>query len=115
MPALGWVMPDGGRQPALSEVEGADGGGETPDDRSVPSGAGWVVLEVADTGVGIPEEVRGRIFEPFFTTKGAQGSGLGLAMVRKVVRAHGGELLTTGREIQGSPQLQITVVSRDST
>jgi signal transduction histidine kinase/CheY-like chemotaxis protein len=49
-----------------------------------------VVLDVADTGAGIPEHVQGRIFEPFFTTKGAQGSGLGLPMVRKVIEAHGG-------------------------
>jgi signal transduction histidine kinase/CheY-like chemotaxis protein len=51
-----------------------------------------VVLEVADTGAGIPEEVQARIFQPFFTTKGAQGSGLGLPMVRKVVEAHGGAI-----------------------
>src|SRR5688500_6889559 len=41
-------------------------------------------LSVADTGVGIPPDLRARIFDAFFTTKGAQGSGLGLAMVRKV-------------------------------
>jgi CheY-like chemotaxis protein len=45
---------------------------------------------VADTGTGIPEEIHRRIFEPVFTTKGVRGSGLGLAMVRKVVEAHGG-------------------------
>jgi signal transduction histidine kinase len=52
------------------------------------------LLEVEDTGAGIPEEVRHRIFEPFFTTK-ASGTGLGLAVVRRIVDGHGGEIAVT--------------------
>jgi signal transduction histidine kinase len=48
-----------------------------------------VVVEVADSGPGIPPELSDRIFNPFFTTK-PQGSGLGLAIVRKIVDAHDG-------------------------
>jgi two-component system, NtrC family, sensor histidine kinase AtoS len=50
-----------------------------------------VLVEIADDGPGIPEDVAQKVFEPFFTTK-AQGSGLGLAIVRKIVDAHDGRL-----------------------
>jgi len=49
------------------------------------------LLEIEDSGAGIPEEVRHRIFEPFFTTK-ASGTGLGLAVVKRIVDGHGGEI-----------------------
>lgn len=51
-----------------------------------------VVLEVADTGVGMDEETRKRCLEPFFSTKGQRGTGLGLAMVYGVVQRHEGSI-----------------------
>jgi signal transduction histidine kinase len=52
-----------------------------------------VLVEVFDTGPGVPLELRDRIFEPFFTTKKqGEGTGLGLDMVQKIVHRHHGDL-----------------------
>jgi two-component system, NtrC family, nitrogen regulation sensor histidine kinase NtrY len=60
-----------------------------------------VVLEVADEGSGIPDEVLPRIFEPQFSTR-STGSGLGLAIVRRLVRSWGGEITVRSREGVGT-------------
>ncbi|MGE0866981.1 MAG: nitrogen regulation protein NR(II) [Kofleriaceae bacterium] len=52
---------------------------------------GKLVIEVSDHGPGVPEADRERVFEPFFTGK-TQGTGLGLAVARRVVELHGGTL-----------------------
>lgn len=54
-------------------------------------GADGVWVSVADTGGGIPQEQINRIFEPFYTTK-KKGSGLGLMIVQRILRAHGGRI-----------------------
>ncbi len=51
-----------------------------------------LIIRVIDNGPGIDEEIREKIFEPFYTRR-AQGTGLGLAVVRAVVEAHGGEVV----------------------
>ncbi|WP_338663196.1 ATP-binding protein [Pararoseomonas sp. SCSIO 73927] len=58
----------------------------------------WTVLEVTDTGRGIPPEILPRIVEPFFTTRAAEGgTGLGLATVHGIVRQSGGALRIESR------------------
>ena len=52
-----------------------------------------MIVRVIDNGSGIPEHIRERIFDPFFTTKPmGQGTGLGLDIVRRLVRHNDGEI-----------------------
>ena len=59
--------------------------------RSALAPDGSALIEIADGGPGIPPEVLEKIFTPFFTTK-ARGTGLGLAVVRKVMDRHRGRV-----------------------
>ncbi len=56
-----------------------------------PPSAEAITITIDDTGVGIPEEARASIFDPFFTTK-QRGTGLGLAVTRDIIEAHGGSI-----------------------
>jgi signal transduction histidine kinase len=67
-----------------------DSGPRRVDIRSYVRNGRWICVEVADTGRGIPPEIRDRIFRPLFTTKGARGTGLGLAITQKIVLELGG-------------------------
>jgi two-component system sensor histidine kinase FlrB len=78
------AMGEGGTLTLRSEVEGP-----------------WVEIIVEDTGPGIDEATRARIFEPFYTTR-ANGTGLGLAVVQAVARAHQGELWLESSPGEGS-------------
>ncbi len=90
------AMPQGGvlRLHTRLEKAGATAGSEP-----------CLVLEVADTGVGMDEETRRRCLEPFFTTKGSQGTGLGLAMVYSAVQGHGGTI-----DLRSAPGVGTTFV-----
>ena len=65
------------------------------------SGADGVWISIADTGCGIPQDQLNRIFEPFFTTK-KKGSGLGLMIVQRIVREHGGLIKLESHVGQGT-------------
>jgi two-component system, sporulation sensor kinase E len=64
-------------------------------------GSDGVWVSIADTGGGIPQEQIARIFEPFYTTK-KKGTGLGLMIVQRIVRAHGGKIEVESRVGQGT-------------
>ena len=75
----------------------------------VLSGNGKLALSVAirDNGPGLsPEEAR-RIFEPFFTTK-SKGTGLGMAITRRIVEAHGGDI-SVGPDSQHGAEIILTL------
>ncbi|MFC0282933.1 cell cycle histidine kinase CckA [Camelimonas abortus] len=85
------AMPDGGRLSIrTSNVSAAE---SRRYDESMPA-ADYVMIEVADTGVGMPPEVLSQIFEPFFTTKEVgKGTGLGLSTVYGIVKQTDGYIL----------------------
>ncbi len=61
------------------------------------------IIQIDDSGPGVPADVRDRIFEPFFTTKPVgSGTGLGLAIAYSVVRAHGGEIVIEDSTLGGA-------------
>jgi len=63
----------------------------------------FVKISIADTGIGIPDEVRKHIFEPFFTTKGlGKGTGLGLATVYGIIKNHNGHVFCESEPGRGS-------------
>jgi len=64
-------------------------------------GSTVALVEVQDSGVGIPEEIRARLFEPFFTSK-PTGTGLGLAISAHIVTQHGGQIEVESTAGQGS-------------
>jgi PAS domain S-box-containing protein len=85
------AMPSGGRLVIETFNATVDAGDEVSD--AGMAAGDYVVLSVADTGHGMPPEVRARAFEPFFTTKGAgKGSGLGLATIYGFARQSGGNV-----------------------
>ena len=83
MTGTGWTVVQGTEpQPFSVEVIGVIKEGIAP-------GRDMIVIEVSDTGPGIPSEVLSRLFQPFFTTKGSTGTGLGLSISRNIVRRLG--------------------------
>jgi len=70
-------------------------------DISCRADAGFVSIEIADNGCGVPQAHRDQVFVPFFTTK-VGGSGIGLNLARQVALAHGGQLVFRANEPRGS-------------
>ncbi|MFZ5495896.1 MAG: PAS domain S-box protein [Verrucomicrobiota bacterium] len=95
------AMPDGGKLALRLDNVTLDSvyAGMSADARPGP----YVLLEVSDTGCGIPPEIRDRIFEPFFTTKDVgKGTGLGLSTTLAIVKSHGGFITVDSQPGKGS-------------
>jgi two-component system nitrogen regulation sensor histidine kinase NtrY len=78
------AMEEGGDLNVTAEVDGAD-----------------LVLEVTDTGIGLPTEDTGKLVQPFFSTKG-RGSGMGLGLVHRIISDHGGTLEIGAQKPRGT-------------
>jgi len=85
---------------ALDAVESA----ETPrvTVSTVLADSDWAEIHIADNGTGIAPEKLADIFRPFVSTKGSRGTGLGLAVSRKILREHGGDITVRSQPGQGS-------------
>lgn len=68
---------------------------------TMSNGKRWARVDVLDTGPGVPPELATKIFQPFFTTK-ATGTGLGLAVVKRIMEAHHGEITVESRAGEGT-------------
>ena len=82
-----------------NSLDAMPGGGELAIKTFVEEDSNQVVVEIADTGCGMTEEVRVHIFDPLYTTKErGHGTGLGLVIVNQLMREHGGQI-----EVQSAP------------
>ena len=89
------ALPQGGTITLRTRHEGEQG-------TSGSAGAGQLILEVADDGLGMDEATRHRCLEPYFTTKGERGTGLGLSMVYGTVQRLGGRIAIDSQPGQGT-------------
>jgi two-component system, sporulation sensor kinase E len=96
------AMPHGGRVDVTTRA--------TPDERAPDS----VTIEIADTGVGIPESDLRKVFRPLFSTK-ARGAGLGLSFCRQAVEEHGGEIRLNSRGNGHGTVVVVTLPVRQTT
>jgi signal transduction histidine kinase len=75
---------------------------------------GVCMIEVRDTGAGIPASILPKIFDPFFSTKGeGEGTGLGLSVSLGIVERHGGRILVDSEVAKGTVFTLCLPVSRD--
>jgi len=101
------AMPDGGSLTIHAALHGV-----TPEDLTsfcsgpdlFKTGDQAVLVEIRDTGIGIPEDKVGQLFDPFFTTKPVGvGTGLGLSVTRKIIELHHAAIVIRNRtDAQGA-------------
>lgn len=88
---------------AVQALPVGDASGHQIDVRTATDGEGWAIIEVGDTGPGIPPHLRSRIFEPFVTTKPrGEGTGLGLSICHNIVTSLGGRITVHPRSPHGT-------------
>ena len=83
-------------------IDATPGGGTVTVKVDLPEDGQSLEISVSDTGAGIPPEARDKVFDLMFSTKGAKGTGLGLAVTRKIVGEHGGTVTFTTEVNEGT-------------
>lgn len=73
-----------------------------------------IYVEIADTGHGIPDEIKDKVFDPFFTTKGVGGAGQGLSAARKTILEHGGSITFESTNSGTTFQICLPLVQSES-
>ena len=73
-----------------------------------------VIINISDTGEGIPEETLDKVFTPFFSTK-AGGLGLGLPIVQRIIDSHNGKLICKSKVGEGTVFKIILPIERGTT
>ena len=86
---------------AIEATKGTEGG-EVTLETGMRDDDAQVAIRVRDNGCGMPPEVCGRIFEPLFSTKGNKGTGLGLAVTKKIVEEHEGLITVSSSPGEGT-------------
>jgi signal transduction histidine kinase len=80
----------------VNAQDAMSGGGcltiKTHYNKSTRGAYGQISIVIADTGIGIPREIRGTVFDPFVSSKGEKGTGLGLWIVKGIVESHSGRI-----------------------
>jgi CheY-like chemotaxis protein len=75
----------------------------------------YVWVKIADTGIGMTEEVLERIFDPFFTTKGVEGTGLGMSVAYGIIKRHSGRISVESQPDEGTTiTVMLPAADRDS-
>jgi len=85
----------------LNAVDAMPNGGVLTIKTFYKTGTNSIIIEIADTGKGIPEEMIGKMFQPFFTTK-TKGTGMGLAISRRIIEEHGGSIGVESKQGKGT-------------
>lgn len=87
----------------INASQAIDGEGEISLSAYIDRAAEEAVIEIADTGTGIPEEIKDRLFDPFYTTKEeGQGTGLGLSIAYGIIQKHNGEIVVESEVGRGA-------------
>jgi PAS domain S-box-containing protein len=95
------AMPDGGRLSITTRPVVIEPGNLTPCTECAPGR--YALITVADSGVGMDDQILARIFEPFFTTKEVgQGTGLGLSIIYGIIKQHRGQILVASHPGAGT-------------